>query len=92
MPAELRDGSPQFPSSLAAVPLTELRAGDSGALHTCDLLDGDRQLLSALGLADRAKFRLCKAGSPWIVQVRGTRIGIAEAVARKIKVLPHSSR
>jgi Fe2+ transport system protein FeoA len=89
MPAEFRNGSP---AALSAVPLTELRAGDSGALHTCDLLDGDRQLLSALGLADRAKFRLCKAGSPWIVQVRGTRIGIAEAVARKIQVLPNSSR
>ena len=76
----------------AGVPLTSLQAGERGALHACDLQEGDRELLRALGLADRARFRLCKAGNPWIVQVQGTRIGIADAVARKILVLPEKAR
>lgn len=74
------------------VPLTALSPGQRGALHVCDLQAGDREILSALGLVDRARLRLCKAGNPWIVQVRGTRIGIAEAVAQKIRVLPESLR
>ncbi len=75
-----------------SVPLTDLKAGQRGALHTCDLAAGDRELLRALGLADRASFRLCKAGNPWIVQVQGTRIGIADAVARQIQVHPENAR
>lgn len=82
--------SPSIPSS--SIPLTALKAGQRGALHTCDLPDGDRELLRALGLADRASFRLCKAGNPWIVQVHGTRIGIADVVARQIKVHPEPAR
>ena len=85
-------GAPDPTLLPGAIPLTSLRAGQRGALHACDLSEGDRQLLSALGFADRASFRLCKAGSPWIVQVQGTRIGIAEAVARRIQVLPESAR
>lgn len=81
---------PASPS--AAIPLTALKAGQRGALHTCDLQSGDRELLRALGLADRASFRLCKAGNPWIVQVQGTRIGIADAVARQIQVHPEPVR
>lgn len=77
---------PATPAATSCVPLTSLLAGQRGALHTCELQDGDRELLRALGLADHASFRLCKAGNPWIVQVQGTRIGIADAVARKILV------
>lgn len=83
-------GRPVEPARLETtapcVPLTSLLAGQRGALHTCELQDSDRELLRALGLADHASFRLCKAGNPWIVQVQGTRIGIADAVARKILV------
>jgi Fe2+ transport system protein FeoA len=31
---------------------------------------------------------VCQTGDPWIVQVRSTRIGIAESVARAILVIP----
>lgn len=73
------------------VPLTALRPGQRGALATCDLHAGDREILSALGLAESAPLRLCKAGNPWIVQVRGTRIGIADAVAQKIRIVPENA-
>ena len=79
--------------SAAAAPstpvrLTDLAAGDRGRLHAAELADDDREMLNALGLAERCRFRLCQAGSPWIVQVNGTRIGLSEAVACRILVIP----
>jgi Fe2+ transport system protein FeoA len=87
--------SVQMPAAqpdIASIPatrrLTELRAGDAGAASLAALGHGDRALLHALGLTDAAPFRLCKSGDPWIVQVRGTRIGLAKAVADQILVRP----
>ena len=73
-----------------AVQLTELSAGDRGELHATKLTPGDRELLHALGLAERSRFRVCKAGDPWILQVRNTRVGMSDAVARRILVIPES--
>ncbi len=67
--------------------LTELRAGDHGRLHATRLVVEDREMLRALGLAERSSFRVCKAGDPWILQVRSTRVGISDAVARRILVI-----
>jgi Fe2+ transport system protein FeoA len=35
---------------------------------------------------------VCQAGDPWIVQVRATRIGIADSLARSILVVPEPRR
>jgi Fe2+ transport system protein FeoA len=70
--------------------LTHLAVGSSGRLLVAQLLDPECALLSALGLAQGCRFRVCRAGDPWIVQVRATRIGLADAVARKILVVPES--
>lgn len=72
----------------ATVRLTELGAGERGRLHAADLAGHDREMLQALGLAKHCRFRLCKAGNPWIVQVRSTRVGLSGAVARRILVIP----
>ena len=69
------------------VRLTRLLAGERGRLHATRLLDGDREMLRALGLAESSSFRVCKAGDPWILKVRGTRVGISDAVARRILVI-----
>ena len=74
--------------SLAPVRLTALHAGDRGRLHDTRLLVEDLEMLRALGLAERCRFRVCKAGNPWILQVRGTRVGISDTVARRILVMP----
>lgn len=74
-----------------AVSLTQLRAGDRGRLHATRLVVDDREMLHALGLGERSLFRVCKAGDPWILQVRGTRIGISSEVARRILVIPDGS-
>ena len=65
-------------------PLTTLVPGERGLAHIDSMRRQDRELLEALGLLDRSPVRLCKAGSPWIVQVRGTRIGLSEDVARRL--------
>jgi Fe2+ transport system protein FeoA len=75
------------PGGAATRSLTDLTPGETGRLQGAELLEADRQLLSALGLVDHSRFRLCKAGNPWIVQVRGTRIGLADAVARRLQVV-----
>lgn len=66
--------------------LSDLRPGEAGAVSMSALGEGDRALLQALGLAEAAQVRLCQAGNPCIVQVRATRIGLAETVARQILV------
>ena len=66
--------------------LTELRVGERGRLLDAELSSEDRALLRALGLGRRSAFRLCQAGNPWIVQVRGTRIGLADEVAHRLRV------
>lgn len=68
--------------------LTALPSGAWARLHVCELEAEDRALLCALGLSERCRFRLCSAREPWIVQVRTTRIGLAESVARRLWVVP----
>ncbi len=83
---DAKSAEPQVVSALP-VRLTELRTGDHGRLHTTRLVVDDREMLRALGLAERSRFRVCKAGDPWILQVRSTRVGISDAVARRILVI-----
>jgi len=72
----------------AMVPLTDLAAGEQAWLLRVDLPGEDRALLDALGLVAPCRFRLCKSGDPWILQARGTRVGLSEAVARRLLVAP----
>lgn len=76
----------------SATPLTlmDLHPGDLCRVRLCDLERSDRALLGALGLGGRSPLRLCKTGNPCIVEVRGTRIGLAEAVARRLLVVPEA--
>lgn len=68
--------------------LTRLSIGARARFRGAGLERSDLELLEALGLTEDSRFRVCQTGDPWIVQVRSTRIGIAEAVARQIRVLP----
>lgn len=78
-------------SEVAPVQLTELAAGAAGRLHASHLGDEDFALLEALGMSRSCRFRVCKVGDPWIVQVRETRIGLAASVARQILVVPDAA-
>ncbi len=70
------------------VPLASLPVDTCARFH-CAEVDGEaRDLLRALGLTDGACMRMCQQGQTCIVQVRGTRIGITNRVARSIHVEP----
>jgi Fe2+ transport system protein FeoA len=73
------------------IPLTQLRRGQRATVE-CAALDGlpddHRCLLSAMGLGDSCQLRVCRPGAPCIVQVDGTRLGIAHDVAAQILVTP----
>lgn len=73
-----------------ALRLTELAGGAWARLVRVD----DRRqeaLLRALGLGVRRRFQLCKAGSPWILRVRSTRIGLTDEVASTLVVEPEAA-
>lgn len=74
-----------------AVALTELPVGSLARFQGSDLGAGDIALLQALGLTASCSFRVCKAGNPWIVQVRDTRIGLAAAIARRLVVVTEAA-
>ena len=78
------------PAAVAAEPvvLTRLPVGAEARLHTTLLAREDFELLEALGLTGTCRLRVCQAGDPWIVQVRATRIGIADSLAPSILVIP----
>lgn len=88
------DVSAPLPASPPAEPveLTSLAVGDRARLHGASLERVDREILEALGLTGACRLRVCQAGDPWIVQVRATRIGIADPVARAIRVVREDER
>ena len=87
----LPDPRPHPLSDVAPVQLTELAAGAAAQLHATSLGDDDFALLEALGMTRSCRFRVCKVGDPWIVQIRETRIGLAASVARRIFVVPDAA-
>lgn len=83
-----RIGGAEPPLAPTPIPLTALAAGARARLHCSELAKRDCDLLAALGLGCGSSFRICRAGDPWIVEVRSTRIGLADAVAGKLLVIP----
>jgi Fe2+ transport system protein FeoA len=81
--------SPPVVASPSAVPLTSVPVGALATLH--EVRDAEsRTVLRSLGLHDACVMRLCKVGDPCIVQVRATRIGLSNAVARCLYVVPET--
>ena len=75
------------PQQETTTSLAALRPGDRCHLDPAGLEESDAALLEALGLRGRSPVRLCQSGDPWIVEVRGTRIGLADEVARRLQVV-----
>jgi Fe2+ transport system protein FeoA len=73
---------------MSSICLCDLEVGAVARFHEARLDADVRDLLHALGLTPSSRVRLCKAGEPYIVQVRSTRIGLSRAVARAIFVIP----
>jgi len=73
------------------VSLEQLTVGALARFHGTDLDPEACHQLRSLGLTTECQLRLCKKGEPCIVQVRSTRIGISQEVARRIMVVPLTS-
>jgi Fe2+ transport system protein FeoA len=67
--------------------LADLAVGDTARLHQADVEDSTGRFLRAIGLTSAARFRVCRRGEPCIIQVRATRVGLAQAIADRIFVV-----
>ena len=69
-------------------PLTKVAEGTVACLRDSNIPADDQALLTALGLVPDRLLVVCKTGSPWIVEVRGVRVGLAESIAELLLVEP----
>lgn len=77
--------------SVAAVSLAQLQRGRSAVLDCTTLADADAELLRAMGFRSSTKVRLCRFGSPCIVELTHgcgsrCRVGLARDLAERISV------
>jgi Fe2+ transport system protein FeoA len=73
---------------MTPVRLCDLRVGARARFQEARLDREACELLQSLGLTRSSTLRLCKAGEPCIIQVHSTRIGLSQAVAGCIFVIP----
>lgn len=66
--------------------LAELPVGSCGRIESVDLPNDAAERLEGMGICLGRTVRLVRGGEPNIVHVYGTRIGLATAVARHIRV------
>ncbi|MCZ6834323.1 MAG: FeoA family protein [Planctomycetota bacterium] len=71
-----------------SVPLTTLKSGCCATVHQRDMSGEDQELLSAMGLTDQCRLRICRVGEPCIIQIAATRLGLSKVMAGKIMVHP----
>ena len=79
-----------MPNDHRRIPLTQLKRGERAVVELHHLPAEDTRLLAAMGLEDKSEVRVCRAGTPCIVQVEATRLGIAADVAARILAIPCS--
>lgn len=73
------------------VPLNTLPSGTSATVEHHQMCREDCELLSAMGLTENCKLRICRVGEPCIIQVAATRLGLSSAMAKNIMVTPDDS-
>ena len=62
------------------------------AIQAVDASEEHTLRLAGLGLTAGREVRVVKRGEPTIVQVYGTRIGIAKSLAKGIRVVPNGTQ
>lgn len=89
-PSQSRPGSANNSGAKASVqtPLTQLRQGERAIVDIRDLPEAESKLLAAMGLSERCEIRVCRAGTPCIVQIHTIRVGIGREVAERIQTTP----
>ena len=72
---------------LGSVPLTDLKAGDTGLVLRIEEKDHAMLIrLKTMGMHEGRSIRMVRAGSRIIVSCGGTRIGLSAEVAKHIRV------
>ena len=66
-------------------PLSHCPTGCRATIDIADLELKDRSMLEALGIEHGCEVKVCKVGSPCIVKVSSTRLGVGREVAARIK-------
>ena len=69
----------------AARPLSLCPSGCRATIDIEDLEPKDRSMLEALGIEHGCEVEVCKVGSPCIVKVSSTRLGVGREVAARIR-------
>lgn len=72
-------------ASDASMPLTLCPSGCRVTIHLDEVEDGDRSMLEALGLEDGGEVEVCQVGSPCILRVSSTRVGVCREVAGRLR-------
>ena len=72
-------------ASDASMPLTLCPSGCRATIHLDDVEDGDRSMLEALGLEHGGEVEVCQVGSPCILRVSSTRVGVCREVAGRLR-------
>jgi Fe2+ transport system protein FeoA len=75
-----------FDQSLSAMPV-----GGCGRVVSVDVSAADLERLEVMGLCEGRVVCVIKDGDPMIVRVLGTRIGLAAALAAKVRLRPEAS-
>ena len=65
-------------------PLSATAPGSTATVSTDRLEPDERDLLSAMGIHDGCVVKVRSIGSPCIVQIQSTKVGIAAHVARRM--------
>ena len=68
------------------IPLSELGKNEEAIVHVADLEYEERISLAAMGLRENTTFRLCQQGTPCIIQVEATRLGLSRELTERILV------
>ncbi len=70
--------------------LTELSAGEVCRVEAVDAGFENAARMAGLGVSIGREVRVVRAGEPMVVQIYGSRIGLARAIASRIRVAPIS--
>jgi Fe2+ transport system protein FeoA len=88
---DAQDEDPAVRALSPAPSLSELPAGGCGRVVSVELSGVDLERLEVMGLCFGRTLCVVKAGDPLIVRVLGSRIGLAAALAARIRVRPEAS-
>ena len=68
------------------IPLSELEVQSEAVIKVAELEIDEQIVLASMGLRDDDTFRLCRQGSPCIIQVEATRLGLSQELTSRIMV------